>query len=55
MLYKLIAGFVGLGLLIGFLLPPIIQIKEVSLVVVALIGIALAAIEFYESFKKKEE
>lgn len=55
MLYKLIAGFVGLALLIGFLLPPIIQIKEVSLVVVALIGIGLATIEFYESFKKKEE
>ncbi|WP_164084877.1 hypothetical protein [Pseudazoarcus pumilus] len=55
MLYKLIAGIVGLALLIGFLLPPIIQIKEVSLIVVVLIGIGLAAVEFYESMKKKEE
>lgn len=54
MIVKLIAGIIGLVALAGFLLPPIVQIKEVSMVVVGFIGVAMAAFEFYQSLRESE-
>jgi len=49
MKFKTIAGLLGLLLVAGFLLPPIIKLKSVALTLVVLIGIGLAAYEYYES------
>lgn len=54
MIVKLIAGIIGLAALTAFLLPPIVQIKEVSMVVVGFVGVAMAAFELYESMREKE-
>jgi len=51
---KLIAGIVGLILLIAFLLPPIFQVKDVSLVIAVLIGLCMAGYEFYETLKERK-
>ena len=53
--FKSIAGWLGLLLLVGFLLPPIIKLKNVALAIVVLIGIAMAAYELYENLRSKED
>lgn len=55
MTFKTIAGLVGLVLVVGFLLPPIIKLKKLALAAVVLIGIAMAAYEYYESLKNRED
>jgi hypothetical protein len=55
MKFRTIAGLLGLLLLVGFLLPPIIKLKKLALAIVVLIGIGMAAYEFYESLRGKEE
>lgn len=51
--FKTIAGLLGLLMLLAFLLPPVIKLKDLALVGVALIGIALATYEFYENLHDK--
>lgn len=50
-----IAGAVGLAFLIAFLLPPIVKLKDWALVAVALIGIGMAAYEFWENVRSRED
>jgi len=54
MFIKIIGGCVGLALLIGFLMSPIMLIKDVSMLVVGLLGVGMAAYELYESLRRKE-
>lgn len=51
--FKLLAGLLGLLLLVAFLLPPIIKLKKAALALVVLLGIAMAAYEFYENLRSK--
>lgn len=53
--FKSLAGLLGLLLLLGFLLPPAIKLKELSLAAVILIGVAMAAYEFYENLRQRDE
>ncbi|MDX5362634.1 MAG: hypothetical protein LPJ91_00550 [Pseudazoarcus pumilus] len=53
--FKLFAGLLGLASLTAFLLPPLFKIKEVAMGAVVLIGIGMAAYEFYESMRSKED
>lgn len=53
--FKMFAGLLGLLLVIGFLLPPIIKLKKIALVGVVLIGIAMAVYEFYENLRSKDD
>lgn len=55
MSFKLFAGLLGLVTVVAFLLPPILKTKEISLVVIVLIGIGMAACEFYETVRGKED
>jgi uncharacterized membrane protein len=52
--FKTIAGLVGLLMLLAFLLPPAIKLKKIALAIVILIGIAMAAYEFYEQLRNKD-
>lgn len=52
MKFKTVAGLLGLLMLIAFLAPPVIKLKKISLIVVALIGIGMAAYEFIENQRK---
>lgn len=54
MIVKLIAGLVGLAALIAFLVPPIVQIKEISMAVVGAAGVIMAGYELFESLRDKE-
>ncbi|HRP77092.1 MAG TPA: hypothetical protein PK725_15005 [Rhodocyclaceae bacterium] len=55
MSFKLFAGLLGLAMAVVFLLPPILKTKEISLVVIVLIGIGTVAYEFYETVRGKED
>lgn len=52
--FKSIAGLLGLLMLLAFLLPPVIKLKKLALACVVLIGVAMAAYEFYESLRSKD-
>lgn len=54
MSFKLFAGLLGLAMMIGFLLPPILKIVEPSMIAVVLIGIAMAVYEYYETLRDRE-
>lgn len=53
--FKVIAGLIGLASLLLFLAPPLIKLKDFSLAVVILIGFAMAAYEFYEQVRGKDD
>ena len=55
MVFKIFAGLLGLVALTAFLLPPLFKIKEISMIVVVGIGLAMAAYEVYESISRKED
>lgn len=52
---KMLTGLLGLLMLAGFLLPPILKLKAVSLSLVALAGLGMAAYEFYENLRENRD
>ena len=55
MLLKLIAGFAGMILLLVFVGIPAWKLKEIPLVIVIVIGVAMMAYEFWEQVREKDE
>jgi hypothetical protein len=53
--FKSVAGLIGLVLLVGFLLPPALKLKNIALGVVILIGVGMAAYEFIESLRNQDD
>jgi hypothetical protein len=51
---KFIFGLIGLVLAIGFLAVPIVKLHEPALIIVVLIGVAMAIYEFFEELKKSD-
>jgi uncharacterized membrane protein len=51
---KAIAGLTGLVLVIGFLVIPAWKLKEIALIVVIVIGIAMMCYEYYEQLHEKD-
>lgn len=52
---KVIAGLIGLTMLLLFLAPPVIKLQNFALAVVVLIGVAMAVYEFVEQVRGKED
>ncbi|MBU0750957.1 MAG: hypothetical protein KJ787_14765 [Gammaproteobacteria bacterium] len=52
---KMLAGLVGLLMLLAFLVPPALKLQKVALIVVILIGAAMAVYEFVETVRNKDE
>ncbi len=51
--FRVLSGLIGLVLLVGFLLPPVIKLKELPLALVVLVGVAMAAYELFENVRGK--
>ena len=51
---NLVTGVIGLALLLAFVVPPLLKLKNVALTVVALIAIGMAVYEFYEGVRDKD-
>ena len=52
---KIAAGLVALILVLGYLLPPVFKLKDVALGVVIVIGVAMMAVDLWQSLKSKED
>lgn len=55
MKFKSIAGLVGLILVLAFLAPPVIKLKNIALTLVVLIGVAMAVYECIENLRTKDD
>ena len=55
MKFKTIAGLIGLVLLVAFLAPPVIKLQKLALAVVVLIGVVMAAYEFFEQLRSDDD
>jgi hypothetical protein len=54
MVFKVLAGILAAGLLIAFVAPVVIKLKDVALSVVVLIGLAMMLVDLWQSLKSKE-
>lgn len=52
---KILSGVVAMVLVIGYLLPPILKLKDVALGVVIVIGLVLILIDLVQSLQSKED
>lgn len=55
MAFRIISTIVAAVLLLAFLLPVVIKLKEISLGVVVLIGLGLMARDLWETLREKDE
>lgn len=55
MTFKIVAGIIGVGLLVAFIGPVAVKLKEISLIAVALIGVGLAVTDLWYSIRSKED
>jgi hypothetical protein len=54
MIFKYIAGLVAIALMLAYLLPPVFKLKEIDLGIAILVGLAMAAVDLWQSFKSKD-
>ena len=52
---KIFAGIVAVVLMLSYLLPMVIKLKQVSLGVVILIALTMMLVDLYQSLKSNEE
>ncbi len=52
---KIVMGLIALAMAIGFFLPPIIKLKNVSMTIVILIGVAAMVYNFIEVVREKDD
>lgn len=55
MALKIIAGILAAGLLIVFVGPVVLKLKDVALSVVVLIGLGMMLTDLWQSLKSKED
>lgn len=52
---KIFAAAVAIVLMVGFLAPPVLKLKDIALGVVISIGIAMMLADLWQSLQKKED
>lgn len=55
MAFKIFASIVAAALLVIFVGPVVIKLKEISLGVVVLIGLAMMAVDTWQALKSKDD
>jgi hypothetical protein len=53
--FKMLAGVVAVVLMAGFLLPPVIKLKDVGLGIVICVGFTMMLVDLLHSLKSNEE
>jgi F0F1-type ATP synthase assembly protein I len=51
---KIVMGLIALAMTIGFFLPPVIKLKNPSMIIVILIGVAAMVYNFIEVVREKD-
>lgn len=52
---KIVAGTVAVTLMIAFLVPVVLKLKDISLGVVILIGLGLMLVDLWQSLQSKDD
>ena len=52
---KIFSGIVAISLLLAYLVPLVIKLKEVSLGVVILIGVVMVLVDLWQSLQSKDD
>jgi hypothetical protein len=55
MIFKILAGIVAASLLIIFIGPVVIKLKDVALGIVVLIGVAMMLVDLWQSLQSKDD
>lgn len=55
MIFKIFAGILGVGLLVAFIGPVAVKLKEIPLILVALIGVGLAVADLWQTIRSGED
>jgi len=55
MAFKIAAGVVAMILMLGYLLPPVFKLKETALGIVILAGLAMMAVDLWQSLQSKDD
>ena len=54
MIVKAISGIIALVLMIGYVLPPALKLKDVALAVVIAIGVVLMLLDLWQSLHERD-
>ena len=54
MVVKIVAGIVAVVLVIAFVLPPAIKLKDVALAIVIALGVVLMLIDLWQSLRERD-
>ena len=54
MIMKIVAGLIAIVLMIAYLIPPAIKLKDLALAIVIVIGVALMLLDLWESLWERE-
>lgn len=52
---KIFAGLLGSALLLVYVAPVVLRLKEVALWIVVLLGLGMMAVDLWESLRSKED
>jgi len=55
MALKIIAGIIAALLLVAFLAPPVLKLKDEALTAVVLIGVVMMLVDLWQSLKAKDD
>lgn len=55
MAMKIVAGVVAVVLMLGYLLPPVLKLREIDLGIAILGGVALMLVDLWQSLKSKDD
>ena len=53
--FKIFAGVVAVLLLVSFVVPYVLKMKDIALAVVVMIGVSMMAVDLWQSLKSKED
>ena len=53
--YKIVAGIIAAALLLIYMAPVVLRLKEVSLWIITLTGIAMMLIDLWQSLQSKDD
>lgn len=55
MAVKVIAGIIGAALLMIYMAPVVLRLKEISLSVIVLLGLGMMLVDLWQSWQSKED
>lgn len=55
MLFKYLCAAIAVALMLAYLLPPLVKLKEIDLAIAILVGIAMMLVDLWQSLQSKED